>query len=177
MWHELTQKATRWQTHVQCSHWILGPPGTSAGESEGEECDGAGLGLFAQEPGAAWLLRDGEIPLCIWSFTSEKTEGKARVWEDSRGGWLHRTSGVTDWPMCVLWRWGSGTQQRDAGNMRESLGGNGGSSCLGALLEEVRKTCKESSGKGILITESRGGQPRVQNFSHKNVVKANCRNF
>lgn len=34
--------------------------------------------------------------------------------------------------------------------------GKGGSSHLGALLEEVRKKCKESSGKGILIIESRG---------------------
>jgi len=40
-------------------------------------------------------------------------------------------------------------------------GGKGGSSHLRALLEEVGKKCKESSGKGILITESRGGQPRV----------------
>lgn len=51
--------------------------------------------------------------------------------------------------------------------------GKGGSSCFGALVEEVRKKCKESSGKGILIIESRGGQPRVQNFSSKNVESRN----
>ena len=55
-------------------------------------------------------------------------------------------------------------------------GGKGGSSRLRALLEEVRKKCEESGGKGILIIESRGGQPRVQNFSRKNVEKSHCRN-
>lgn len=59
----------------------------------------------------------------------------------------------------------------------ESDGGKGGSSCLGVLLEEVRKKCKESGGKGISIIESTGGQPGVQNSNRKNVGKARCRNF
>lgn len=67
--------------------------------------------------------------------------------------------------------------QRDTGQTTESDGGKGGSSRLRSLLEEVRKKCKESSGKGFLIIESRGGQPRVQNLSRKNVEKARCRNF
>lgn len=47
--------------------------------------------------------------------------------------------------------------QRDTGQTTESDGGKGGSSRLRSLLEEVRKKCKESSGKGFLIIESRGG--------------------
>jgi len=67
--------------------------------------------------------------------------------------------------------------ERNVGNAEESDGGKGGSSSRGAPLEEVRKQCKESGIKGILIMESSGGQPRVQKFRRKNVEKAQCRNF
>lgn len=57
----------------------------------------------------------------------------------------------------------------------ESHGEREAVAALELFWKRSEKKCKESGGKGILIIESRGGQPWVQNFSSKNVEKANSK--
>lgn len=129
------------------------------------------------------LMGDRADPACLGCQKSYKwkEDGKdQRVRRETLGvgWWFQRTSLKRLGGPCVCCRGGEGGCSRGMQEIQcmESDGGRGGSSCIRAFLEEVRKKCKESGGKGILIIESRGGQPRVQHLSRKNVKKACCRN-